>query len=123
MHLDDDDDDISEITPDYAVFPLITLNTVSLRGNKIKTIQRRAFAGFTNATWFRNEDSPLKKLTYIILDDNAIEDIEPFAFEGLPAIKGINISGNNLRILKPSMSHSLPSLNKLCLIGSKVEVI
>jgi Leucine-rich repeat (LRR) protein len=118
-----DDNEISEITPDYAVFPLITMNTLSLKGNRIKTIPRHAFVGLTNATWFRNEDSPLKELSYIILDDNAIEDIEPFAFEGLPAVKGINISGNNLKILKPNMFRSLKSLNSLCLIGSNVEVV
>jgi Leucine-rich repeat (LRR) protein len=47
------DNDISEITPDYAVFRLITLNGLSLRGNRIKTIQRRAFVGLTNITWFQ----------------------------------------------------------------------
>jgi Leucine-rich repeat (LRR) protein len=75
-----DDDNISEITPDHAVFPLTTLSGLSLRGNRIKTIQRRAFVGLTNVIWFQNEDSPLKKLTFITLDDNIIEDIEPFAF-------------------------------------------
>jgi insulin-like growth factor-binding protein complex acid labile subunit len=118
-----DDNDISEITPDFAVFPLITLNGLSLRGNRIKTIQRRAFVGLTNVTWFQNEDSPLKKLTYITLDDNIIEDIEPFAFEGLPAVKCINISGNNLKKLKPNMFRALTSLNLLCLINSNVETV
>jgi Leucine-rich repeat (LRR) protein len=121
MHLDGNE--IFEITPDYAVFPLITLHTLSLKGNRIKTIQRRAFVGLTNATWFKNENSPLKKLTYIMLDDNAIEDIEPFAFEGLAAIKVINISGNNLKTLKPNMFRSLTSLNYLCLRDSNVKVV
>jgi Leucine-rich repeat (LRR) protein len=121
MHLDDNE--IFEITSDYAVFPLISLNTLSLKGNRIKIIQRHAFMGLTNATWFQNKDFPLKKLTYLILDDNIIEDIEPFAFEGLPAVKDISISGNNLRILKPNMFRSLTSLNKLCLIGSNVEIV
>jgi len=80
------DDNISEITPDYAVFPLITLSGLCLRGNRIKVIQRRAFVGLTNVTWFQKEGSPLKKLTFITLDDNIIEDIKPYAFEGLPAV-------------------------------------
>jgi hypothetical protein len=49
------DDNISEITPDYAVFPLVTLSGFSLMGNRIKTIQRRAFVGLTNVTWFQKE--------------------------------------------------------------------
>jgi Leucine-rich repeat (LRR) protein len=121
MHLDDNH--FFEITPDYAVFPLISLKTLSLKGKRTKTIQRRAFMGLTNASWFQNNDSPLKKLTYIILDDNIIEDIEPFAFEGLPAVRIISISGNNIRILNPNMFCSLTSLNKLCLIGSNVETV
>jgi Leucine-rich repeat (LRR) protein len=118
-----EDNEIFEITPDYAVFPLISLHTLSLKGNRIKTIQRRAFVGLTNATWFQNKNSPLQKLTYITLDDNEIEDIEPFAFEGLPAVRGINISGNNLKILKPDTFRSLQSLNSLRLISSNVEVV
>jgi hypothetical protein len=89
-------DDISEITPDYAVFPLITLSGFSLRGNRIKTIQRHAFVGLTNVTWFQKEGSPLQKLTFITLDDKIKEDIKPFAFEGLPAVK-VNISEGNLK--------------------------
>jgi hypothetical protein len=80
------DDNISEVTPDYAVFPLITLSGLCLRGNRIKVIQRRAFVGLTNVTLFQKEGSPLKKLTFITLDDNIIEDIKPFAFKGLPAV-------------------------------------
>lgn len=117
-----DDNNISEITPYYAVFPLITLSGLCLRGNRIKVTQGRAFVGLTNVTWFQKEGSPLKKLTFITLDDNIIYDIKPFAFEGLPAVKVININGNNLK-KKPNMFHALTSLNKLCLINSNVEIV
>jgi Leucine-rich repeat (LRR) protein len=95
-----DDNNIPEITPDYGVFPLITLCGLCLRGNRIKVIQRHAFVGLTNVTWFQKEGSPLKKLTFITLDDNIIEDIKPFAFEGLLAVKVIDINGNNLKKIK-----------------------
>jgi Leucine-rich repeat (LRR) protein len=79
--------------------------------------------GLTNVTWFQKVGSPLKKLTFITLDDNIIEDIKPFAFEGLPVVKVININGNDLKKLKPNMFRALSSLNKLCLLNSNVEII
>ena len=115
--------DIKEIVPETSVFPLLSLDTLFLNGNKIRKIKRRAFVGFVNETWFRNEDSPLQTLQEIVLDDNLIEDIEPFAFEGLPYIRGLNMSRNNLKIMKPNMFRALTGLKKLCIMNSQLEYI
>ncbi|XP_069694549.1 insulin-like growth factor-binding protein complex acid labile subunit [Periplaneta americana] len=116
-----DHNEIDEVTPDLAVFSLVSLRFISLKGNRIETLKRRAFVGFTDATWFQNEDSPLKNLEHIILDDNRLRDIEPFSFEGLPKVKGINISGNDLRVLNPNIFRALTSLKSLWIVGSGVE--
>jgi len=50
-----DDNNILQNTPDYTVFPLITLSGLCLRGNRTKVIQRHAFVGLTNVTWFQKK--------------------------------------------------------------------
>lgn len=114
---------IEEIVPETSVYPLLSLDILYLNGNKIKKIKRRAFVGSVNDAWFRTEDSPLQKLQHIVLDDNLIEYIEPFAFEGLPVIQGLNMSGNKLTTMKADMFRALTGLKKLYIMKSGVKDI
>ncbi|PSN53025.1 hypothetical protein C0J52_01153 [Blattella germanica] len=117
------DNPLEEIVPGTAVFPLLSVDTVFFNRNKIKVLRRRAFCGFVNESWFRNEDSPLQLLQRIVLDDNLIEAIEPFAFEGLPVINSIDMSGNRLKTLTQNMFMGLLDLSQLTIANSNVEDI
>jgi len=63
------------------------IQTLDMKRNRLRSLGTDSF-------------SAVPTTTYLILNDNEIEDIGIAAFRGLPRLKQINLKANRIRILR-----------------------
>lgn len=88
--------------PSGALRNLKKLRYLDLSGNQIDCIESDTFAGLEGS------------LSQLILADNSIDSLPRDAFGSLPSLDTIDLSGNNIAYLDPSLfQEGMPSLSKV----------
>lgn len=116
-----------------GAFDLPELRNLNLAVNYLKTFPSNLFANAPNLnklhlnrnqlTIVKKDDfSKAKKLEYIALSANLIEEIEEGAFD-LPKLRNLILAGNHLKTLPSNLFVNAPHLVALCLRSNQLKII
>lgn len=111
---------LEQITADLFQNPPLTFE-IYLDHSQIRTIEDRAFGGFTDLIYLglsgnyvakigRFTFSNLSDLEHLDLSNNSLEDIENGALDTLPRLKTFNVNGNKLKFFSDLLFIGTPAV-------------